>query len=343
MRQRYKLALFLLFSALAQDALGQENSVLDTLTTRLTLLTQLTQAGNFEQAQVESELFRDFLKRQKLPLSPKTVILLSTIYKANQDDRSATRMLAEAELDARHDPNPVSKAALLSTLVQECRKWELPDQALTCQQMLAIARDSIQTRERRQETLSMQQQFDSLTTLRALEIADQEKFVKLEKKHAYSLAGILAAILFLLFYTNFRSNTKWANLLKKKALEWEIMQGNMRQEVEETATLQVIAATQANSDTALKDDQYTLYQGPKPDQIALLIEPNRQVVLYLKSLLSDRFHTRQCPSDHAAGIATHSAQGRQRSPAAICRARRGVIATEASRPRRRSAIEWCAR
>ncbi len=289
MRQQIKILLLTVLLAAAYSASAQDTAVQDTLTNRFTLLTQLSQAGSFEQAQVEAEQFRDFLKRQKLPLSPKAVSLLSTIYKANQDDRSATRMLAEAELDARHDPNPVSKAALLTTLVQECRKWELPDQALTCQQMLAIARDSIQTRERRLEAMSMQQQFDSLTTLRALEVSDQAKYVKLEKKQALGIAGILAAILLLMFSTIVRSNNKWGNLLKKKELEWEIMQANMRQEVEENATLQVIAATQANPESTLKEDQYTVYLGPKPEQIALLIEPNRQVVLYLKSLLSDRF------------------------------------------------------
>lgn len=289
MRQHYKFLLFALFFALAHVALAQEKAVQDTLANRLTLLTQLSQAGNFEQAQVESELFREFLKRQKLPLSPKAVMMLSSIYRANQDDRSATRMLAEAELDARHDPNPVSKAALLNTLVQECRKWELPDQALTCQQLLAVARDSIQARERREETFGLQQQFDSLTTLRTLEIAEQDKYVKLEKEKALTLAGIIAAVLLLLVVTLFRTNTRWSKLLQKKELEWEIMRGNIRQEAEETATMQVLAATQSNPEFVPKDDQYTMYQGPKPDQIALLIEPNRQVVLYLKSLLSDRF------------------------------------------------------
>lgn len=289
MYRHYTFIVFILFFAAAQQGLAQDKAVQDTLSNRLTLLVQLSQAGNFEQAQVESELFREFLRRQKIPLSPKAVTVLSTIYKANQDDRSATRMLAEAELDARHDPNPASKADLLNTLVQECRKWELPDQALTCQQLLAVARDSIQARERRMETLTMQQQFDSLTTLRSLEIAQQNRFFKIEKDKALALAGVIAAVLLLLTITIFRTQTKWSNILKKRELEWEVLRANIRQEAEENATLQVLAATQNNPTLAGKEDQYTMYQGPKPDQIALLIEPNRQVVLYLKSLLSDRF------------------------------------------------------
>jgi DNA-binding response OmpR family regulator len=289
MHQHFKFVILALLFAVAQPVAAQQKAVQDTLANRLTLLVQLTQAGNFEQAQVESELFREFLKRQKLPLSPKAVTLLSTIYKANQDDRSATRMLAEAELDARHDPNPASKAALLNTLVLECRKWELPDQALTCQQLLAVARDSIQTRERREETLNMQQQFDSLTTLRTQEIAAQGNYVKLEKEKALALAAIIGALLLFLLFTISRTSSKWSKLLKKKELEWEIMRGNIQQQAEETAALQVLAVSQTIQNAAPKEDQYTMYQGQKPDQIALLIEPNRQVVLYLKSLLSDRF------------------------------------------------------
>lgn len=289
MHQHYKFCLFILLFLGAHALSAQGGSVQDTLGNRLTLLVQLTQAGNFEQAEVESEGFRDFLKRHNLPLSPKAVTLLSTIYKANQDDRSATRMLAEAEMDARHDPNPTSKAALLNTLVQECRKWDLPNQALTCQQLLAVAHDSIQARERREETFGLRQQFDSLITLRNQELAQDSQFFKIEKNNALTLAGIIAAVLAFLLYGIGRANSKWRNLLKKKELEWEIMRGNIKQEAEENAVKHALQPQTVALDADLKEDQYTMYQGPKPEQIALLIEPNRQVVLYLKSLLSDRF------------------------------------------------------
>lgn len=289
MRQHFIHALLCLLLFGANTLWAQEKSVQDTLSNRIQLLSQLAQAGNFEQAQVEAEFFREFLKRHELPLTPKVIALLSTIYKANQDDRSATRMLAEAELDARKDPNPVSKAALLSILVSECRKWELPDQALTCQQMLTIANDSIRAREHRNQALGLQQQFDSLLNLRNQELATQDQYIRLEKKHGLMLGiGLVALLLFLLF-TITNSNAKWQKLLKKKELEWEIMHGNVRQEAEAMAAQQVLQVSQQNIAVKPKEDQYTLYQGPEPDQIALLIEPNRQVVLYLKSLLSDRF------------------------------------------------------
>jgi DNA-binding response OmpR family regulator len=289
MRYTLKLLIFSLLVSKAVPGIAQEKPVLDTLSNKIVLLNQLTQAGNFEQAQVEAELFREFINRQKIPLTPKAVQVLSTIYKANQDERSATRMLAEAEMDARHDPNPLSKAALLGALVSECRKWDLPDQALTCQQLLAVARDSIQARERRSETLGLQQQYDSLVELRALELKEKDAFFIIEKSNAWPIAAAIGGFLLLLTISLFRNNTKWQNLLKKKELEWEIMQANLRKENEDQLAVQIQAVAQANQLPAISDDQYTMYQGPKPEQIALLIEPNRQVVLYLKSLLSDRF------------------------------------------------------
>ncbi len=50
-------------------ASAQNTAIQDSLDNRLQLLTQLSQATNFEQAQVEAEGFRDFLRRNRLPVS----------------------------------------------------------------------------------------------------------------------------------------------------------------------------------------------------------------------------------------------------------------------------------
>jgi hypothetical protein len=206
MHRILRISLFCLFAFAAESLSGQPAAVLDTLGNRLTLLIQLSQSGNYEQAQVEVEFFREFLKRQKLPISSKALSLMSGIYKANQDDRSAIRLLADAEMDARHDPNFTTKAALLKTLVQECGKWQLPDQALVCQQLLAVTQDSIAVRERRLETRGMQQQFDSLAALRQRELAEQDKFIRIERDKAW-LYGILGGIFLLtLMVWNARSD-----------------------------------------------------------------------------------------------------------------------------------------
>ncbi|MBL7780525.1 MAG: response regulator transcription factor [Saprospiraceae bacterium] len=273
---------------------AQANAVQDTLSNRMILLTQLSQSGSYEQAEVEAEATRAFMKRHQVPFTPKIVSLLSGIYRANQDDRSATRLLAEAELSARKDPNYVTKATLLKTLVDECRKWDLPDQALTCQQLLATAQDSIDARERRNTTASLRTQLDSLSALRRLDASEQSKFLRIEREQAMLMGAGVGLLFLLLLFGYFRANDRWRKIMEKKELEWDIMRSNLQYEAEMQHNAAVVEATQAAAPITKPVpvsplDPYTLYQGPKPEAIALLIEPNRQVVLYLKSLLSDRF------------------------------------------------------
>jgi len=287
-------AVFILF--LAANAGGssilcaQSPAVQDTLSNRLQLLGQLSQAGNYEQAQVEAEFFREFLKRHKLPLSPRALTLISGIYKANNDDRSATRLLGEAELDARRDPNPESKAALLNVLVRECDRWELPELALACQKLLSVAQDSVTARQRRNDMLKIRRELDSIQSLRSREEAVQSKFVRLERDRAYLLGGVGLLTFFALLFANFRSGERWRKRVEKKELEIDFLRSNLRQaSLEAPFAAMEENAGQVTPSPALPPDQYTVYTGEKPAQVALVIEPNRQIVLYLKSLLSDRF------------------------------------------------------
>jgi CheY-like chemotaxis protein len=299
--RNFCLVLALLLAALPSFA--QDKAVADTLNTRLTLLIQLSQSGNHEQAQVEAEGFREFLKRHRVPISPKALTLISNIYKANSDDRSATRLLSDAELDARKDPNPETKAALLTALVRECRRWDLPDQALTCQQLLTVAQDSITARQRRAELIGLQARVDSMAVTRKKEMLEYERFFHIERDKAMMWVGIVALAFVGLLFAFYRNTDRWRKLLEKKELEWDMMRTNLRREAEEEAMAQVVQAVEANQNAVAAPppapDPYQLYHGPKPAQVALLIEPNRQVVLYMKSLLSDRFQieTAASPSE----------------------------------------------
>ena len=289
MPRTFRIVLFYLFILASGSLFGQHAAVLDTLDNRLTVLEQLSQSSNYEQAQVEVEFLRDFLKRHKLHITPKALSLMSGIYKANLDQRSAGLLLTDAELDARNNPDPVSKAALLKAIVQECGKWELPNMALVCQQLLAVTKDTIAARERRVETFGMQQKFDSISKLRQREMAEREQYIAIPKDQAQWYAMVGGALVFFLVIWNLSSNSRWRKRLKKKEMEWDILRTNLQNDPQKTALPYVVGGT-APAQTPVKTaDQYTMYQGPKPEQICLLIEPNRQVVLYLKSLLSDRF------------------------------------------------------
>jgi CheY-like chemotaxis protein len=278
----------LLFLAVCTAAPAFAQSVLDSVESREAVLEQLVKSGNFEQAQVEAEDLRALLKRNKAYLSPNALRTISQVYKSNQDERSAQQLLLDAELDARRDPNPESKAALFKALVQECRRWGFSEQAINAQQLLAVAQDSLAAQQRRAAAKAMQLRYDSLASLREREMADQARYFRIEKDMAYLYGSLLGLLLITLLVWASRSGGRWRNRLKKKELEWDIMRANLEHEAQETALAAAVEAAKAKA-VASPPEPYTVYQGLKPSQICLLIEPNRQVVLYLKSLLSDRF------------------------------------------------------
>lgn len=277
------LALLCFFSLAAPAQAQPARTVADTLNNRVQLLQQLSQAGNYESALLEAQWFRDFLKRHKLPISPRALSLISGIYKANGDDRSATLLLGEAELDARKDPNPETKTALLTVLVQECRRWELPDLALNCQQMLNIAQDSVRVRRQRIELSLLRLETDSLRALRAQELLARDQYFHVEKNRAYLLGGIVILTLMLLLFANARNTQRWRKRLAKKELEMEVARAN-------TASEPILfQPTETEEQATFIPATSPAFWGEKANQTVLVIEPNRQVVLYLKSLLGDRF------------------------------------------------------
>jgi DNA-binding response OmpR family regulator len=286
------LLLLLCFLPISPALFAQNKAVLDTMVNRMMLLGELSQAGNFEQAQVEAEWYRAFLRRHKQPVSPKALGLISAIYKNNKDERSIGLLLREAEVDARQETNFDTKAALLSALVKEAQRWELKDMALNFQQMFGAAQDSLAARRRFLDNRKMRLQFDSLVAVREQEQAVQSNYVLLERERAYLLAGAVALVFFALLFANFRNTDQWRKLMEKKELEWELLQANLRKSAEERVVNQVVEAVEAEKTKTVSTtshDPYTMYFGEKPEQIALVIEPNRQIALYMKSLLADRF------------------------------------------------------
>ncbi len=283
----------LLFHCLgALPVSGQNSAVMDTLAGKLSVMVALAQAGNFEQAQVEVESLREFMKRYDIPVTARALTLMSGIYQANSDERSATTLLHSAEMDARKDANPFTKSDLLQALVQEYRKWQMPDQALTCQQLLTVAQDSIKARERKAEAIGMRQKYDSLAVLHQLELSNQGNYYQIPKDRALIYGSLAGLILLILLIRNMTIDTRWQKLLRKKEQEWELVKANLEHEAQKAAFTPVLTPEPEANNSIVStriQEPWTPGPGPKPHQICLLIEPNRQVVLYLKSLLSDRF------------------------------------------------------
>ncbi|MFM7153602.1 MAG: helix-turn-helix domain-containing protein [Bacteroidota bacterium] len=282
----YILSLLLLC---ASDLGAQDTVVRDSVSNQVVLLGKLVQSGNFEQAQLEAVALREYMESQSVPLNPATLVLLSDIYRANRDDRSIAQLLSDAESDARNLKDYSEKTALLEAMVRECKKWLLPERAFTVQSLVMAVRDSQYMQSLRALEADMQLRIDSIAAQRGVEVAQDEQFLKIERNAGLAIGGGLLLSFIILLVSLLRNNARWQKMLSKRELEWEIEKGNLRKEYEETAAVQVIAATRAVAPAETRHSGISFPQGPEPDQIALLIEPNRQVVLYLKSLLSDRF------------------------------------------------------
>jgi CheY-like chemotaxis protein len=304
--------ILLLLLAASTPSFCQDKALQDSLEKRLNLLRQLSQEENYEEAAVEVESFRKFLKHHQMLITPKALVQISGIYKANSDELSATLLLQDAFSDANNDPNPVTKAALLKALADECKRWEMYDMAFKCQERIIAVNDSIAALRRRAELIDLQQKMDSIVALRQQELAEQTKHFPIERDKALMWVGVVALLFLGLLYSYFRNHNQWRSLLEKKELEWDMLRTNLQREAEERAFAQAAEAAEAAKSpepvpapTAVvaapppPTDPYQIYHGPKPEQIALLIEPNRQVVLYMKSLLSDRFQieTAATPSE----------------------------------------------
>ncbi|MCC7465041.1 MAG: response regulator transcription factor [Saprospiraceae bacterium] len=289
---RIRLTFTLIFYLCLGNALlsGQNSAILDTLGGKLSVMVELAQAGNFEQAQVEVESLREFMKRNKIPLTARALTLMSGIYQANSDERSASTLLTVAEMDARRDPNPFTKAELLKALVQEYRNWQLPEQALVCQQLLTVAQDSIKSRERKAEALGMRQKYDSLATLHQLELSQQVNYIKIPKEDAWIYGSLVGLAFLILLWRNLSFTRRWQKLLRKKEQEWEAVKSSPAPEQRRHAIVPTPFTEEITAVSKTRvPEMVSSGPGPMPHQICLLIEPNRQVVLYLKSLLSDRF------------------------------------------------------
>lgn len=257
----------------------------DSLGGYLHLLRELSQAGNYEQAQVEAENFRAYLRRLQFLVPANAVSVISGIYRHNKDEKSALTFLSDAVRDARSDRNPETRALLLADLVKAYNDWGQPEQALACQQLLGAAKDSLAERDRRLALLVVQSQIDSLGVLRQTEVAEQARYFRLERDRAFLLGGALLLVFIGLVLANVKTAARWRKKLAKKDLELEFLRSD-RFASTFTETITPVSETSA---PAYERTSYFAPEHPELDKTALLIEPNRQIVLYLKSLLSDRF------------------------------------------------------
>jgi len=287
MRQLVHIVLPILFAGGA--ALLQAQTRTDSLDQALALLVELVEAENYEDAQVEAANLRGYLQRRALPYPIESVALLMEIYRKNQDKKSAREFLDEAYAGAQNHSDEPGRIELLAALAEGYADWNRPENALACLRQVIAAKDSSAERERRADLSAVQKQLDSLAQLRLAETAKSVDQAPLKREYLLAIGGGLLAIILLLLYRNRRVVRRWRKLVAKRELEIDFLRSERFTNtfsVEPVAPETILPEqTPAGFDT----NNHARAGNHRPDKIALLIEPNRQIVLYLKSLLADRF------------------------------------------------------
>jgi len=293
MRQLVHLIPLLLLAGSA--ALLPAQTRTDSMDQALALLAELVEAENYEEAQVEAENLRAYLQDHHLPYPVESVSLLTGIYRKNRDKKSARDFLDEAYASVHAHPDATEQRELLAALADEYANWNRPENALACLRQLIATKDSLAERERRADLLALQQQLDSLTQGRYTEVPKPADGVLLQREHLYAFGGVGLALFLLLVWRNRRNTRRWRKLLAKRDLEIDFLRSDRFSD-----TLHI---EQPLPDVQPPEQMFAFEQtnharsgNHRPDKTALLIEPNRQIVLYLKSLLSDRFEVETAPT-----------------------------------------------
>lgn len=295
---KYLLILALTLSGGMVFAQNNEKAWRDTLQARTKLLRELVQDQNYEDAQLEANSMRAFLRQKFIFMPPATLNLLSTVYLHNKDRKSADALLGEAEQDAQRDKNVKTKSLLITAIIREHERWDNGDRATSLRQLLQTVQDSMAALAVREKTRHYQQSIDSLQKELNAAVAVKENTITIERNRAYALAGIVGFLLLALIIANLNAGSRWRKKWEHRELEWELRTAGQPLPIpdepvmsgggnEETA----IQRSTDNSTSAYDSGRqfHAFLMGDKPAQIALVIEPNRQIALYVRSLISSNF------------------------------------------------------
>lgn len=290
----------------AQSLFAQsETAWRDSVQAKMKLLRELVQEDNYEDAQLESDAFRVYLRSKVIHFPPAALSTISSIYFHNKDRKSALQTLAEAEQDAQRDRNPVTRMALLNTILKEQTRWENPERAEIVRQMLEVARDSVAARQLKERTQHYQKQIDSLQRELKSAHAVKDNTLSIDKYRAFALAGMAALVILALILVHLNNNSRWRRRWESRELEWELRTAGQTTPDPVPDPENTIVTSQETAVTKTPSRSVSAYEmsreeahfySDKTPQIALVIESNRQVALYVRSMLNSNFEVETASS-----------------------------------------------
>ncbi len=290
---------------------GQSPNWRDSLRIRTSLLREHIQEQNYEAAQVEADELRVFLQQRYTPYPPSALTLLSAVYLHNRDKESALSALSEAAKVVESDRDPETKAALLVTLQKEYERWGALAEAAAAQQLLAATQDSIALRKMNTRTRELEDQIDSLSALLQVKQQENPDQITLDRTRWYVLVGSFSTLLLALFGWQALSTKRWRQRWERREREWDLQQGKPEVPLPEAShsvlsspVLQPVVQTEAVS--AYHSPKYEAWlNGDKEMPIALVVENNRQIALYIRSLISTHYQVEMVGSSAEAMKRVH--------------------------------------
>lgn len=271
-------ALALFFFLMPLTGLQGQSAWGDSIAHRLDLLRRLYQSENFEQAQVNALAFGYFLQARHLDCPPEAIRLVNGVFLQNKDMESATKFLSQAEADAKGTRIPAQRVALLSALEAAYLTWGMSEAHQRVHDSKVVALGELQAQRQTELVRAAFRERDSLRYRATALLQERQTRLYVDKQVLYAGICLFSALLLLGIWAWNRRQRRWKQQWQRREQEMDI---------EKAAAGLSLAPMDAH--TSAQQPPQAYIHNESIVQTALLVEPNRPIAIYLKSLLSDRF------------------------------------------------------
>ncbi len=298
------LIIFLHISGFAQVP-----SIIDSIAIRINQITALQQSGEHERAQLEVEGLRWYVKREKSYFPARSISTIMEVYKSNKDIDSQRKFLEDATACIGNVKESTARVALTTELIRIYEQQGQLDRALILQKQLTADSAVYKMSTLQTKFDSLRRTTDSLMTLRLLEFGEKNHTYQIERRRIYLFAAAFGVTLLALLLGQLFQRRRYERELLKKDEEIRHLKGYLANEQHmdtppfeqptaatpsmtpspipsETVETRALEKVQHSHIPSLPDGQVQIY---KPKYQALLVEPNRQIAIYLKSLLGPEY------------------------------------------------------
>lgn len=301
-----QIIIALLCLVTAVPGFSQNPNWRDSLRARTGLLREHIQDQNYEAAQIEADELRQFLQLRHTVYPPSALTLISAVYLHNRDTESALAALSEAATVVALDPDPETKAALLVTLQKEYERWGALKEAASAQQLLSATQDSILARKMNAKTRLLEEQIDSLSILLENKQRNDASQIVFERTRWYVLLGAVGSLLLALVLWQRLSVRRWRQRWERQEQSWALQTASAELPLPGSTTPMALAPEKS---AVVQVEPVTAYQSPKYDAwlngdkempVALVVENNRQIALYVRSLINTHYQVEMVGSSTEA-------------------------------------------